>query len=100
MGLQLGLSEVVQTESSQRILLQKVRLDRIVASLAEGVRVPVDSLERGVHFSDEIVEVVSRNRAGSGLQPSSPLDEQRPGWVSRWLDCGIHFENTLANFVL
>src|SRR5258706_10727070 len=91
MSQQLCLTEVVQTKSDQRIMLQPVRLDRIVASLAEAVRAGIDSLQSGVNLRDEIVEVGSRNGGSSRLQSSAPVEKLRPECVTAGRGSRIHF---------
>ena len=91
MSQQLCLTEVVQTKSGQRIMLQPVRLDRIVASLAEAVRAGIDSLQSGVNLRDEIVEVGSGNRGRSRLQSSAPVEKLRPECVTGGHGSRIHF---------
>src|ERR1017187_7724445 len=89
----LRLTEVVQTESDQRITLQPVRLDGIVAGFAEAERAAVDPLQGAVDFGDEVVEVGSGNGVGSRLKSSAPFQKLRAEPViRRGESCGrIHF---------
>src|SRR5260370_15446089 len=83
MSTELGLTEMVQAKSDQRIVLQAVCLDRIVAGFAEAILAGIDSLKSGVDFREEIVEVVGGDLAGSCLNSGSPFGKLGPGPLAR-----------------
>src|ERR1700676_2516906 len=91
MSQHLCLTEVVQAKSDQRITLQPVGFDCIVASLAQAVRAVVDSSQSGVNFRDETVEVGGRNGGRSLLQSGAPVEKLRPECVTGGRGSPIHF---------